>query len=88
MSKTKQISVTLPEDLIETIRSAVERGEARSVSAFIASRLAPGMMMDSLFSEWDAERGAPGPEDRAWARQELDRVFTEQDERNHTHNAA
>lgn len=77
MSKTRQISITLPEDLIETIRAAVERGEARSVSSYIASRLAPGMIMDALFAEWDADRGAPLAEVGAWAEHELDRVFSE-----------
>ncbi|MBP2352128.1 hypothetical protein JOF29_003211 [Kribbella aluminosa] len=78
MSKTRQISITLPEDLIETIKAAVDRGEARSVSSYIASRLAPGVVMDTLFAEWDADRGAPAAEDRAWADQELERVFAEQ----------
>jgi hypothetical protein len=78
MSKTRQISITLPEDLIDTIRAAVERGEARSVSAYIASKLAPGVIMDALFAEWDAERGAPSAEVRTWAERELDRAFAEQ----------
>jgi Arc/MetJ-type ribon-helix-helix transcriptional regulator len=78
MSKTRQISITLPEDLIETIKAAVERGEARSVSSYIASRLAPGVIMDALFAEWDAERGAPDAEVGAWADRELDRAFAEQ----------
>lgn len=78
MSKTRQISVTLPEGLIETIKDAVERGEERSVSAYIARRLAPGAAMDALFSEWDAERGAPSADDVDWARRELDRALGEQ----------
>jgi Arc/MetJ-type ribon-helix-helix transcriptional regulator len=88
MSKTRQISITLPEDLIETIRAAVERGEARSVSSYIASRLAPGVIMDALFAEWDAERGAPSEEIGAWAEQELDRAFAEQAMRNRGGSAA
>ncbi len=78
MSKTRQISITLPEDLIETIKAAVGRGEARSVSSFIASRLEPGMIMDALFAEWDADRGRPAAEMTAWAHAELDRAFAEQ----------
>jgi len=78
MSKTRQISITLPEDLIETIKAAVGRGEARSVSSYIASRLEPGMIMDALFAEWDADRGAPSAEVSAWAERELDRAFAEQ----------
>lgn len=81
MSKTRQISITLPEDLIETIRAAVDRGEARSVSSYIASRLAPGVVMDALFAEWDADRGSPTAEDSVWADQELDRAFAEQKKR-------
>lgn len=77
MSKTRQISVTLPEDLIEAIKQAVGRGEERSVSAYIARRLAPGAAMDALFSEWDAERGAPGPDDVDWAERELSRTLGE-----------
>ncbi|MFD7160681.1 hypothetical protein ACFV9C_39275 [Kribbella sp. NPDC059898] len=78
MSKTRQISITLPEDLIDTIKSAVERGEARSVSSYIASRLAPGVVMDALFAEWNADRGAPTTDDESWAERELDRAFGEQ----------
>jgi hypothetical protein len=78
MSKTRQISITLPEDLIETIKAAVERGEARSVSSYIAARLEPGMIMDALFAEWDADRGASSAEVSTWAEGELDRVFGEQ----------
>jgi len=78
MSKTRQISITLPEDLIERIKAAVDRGEARSVSSYIASRLAPGVIMDALFAEWNADRGAPSPEVSAWSERELDRAFAEQ----------
>jgi hypothetical protein len=78
MSKTRQISITLPEELIDTIRAAVERGEARSVSAYIAGKLAPGLVMDALFAEWDAERGAPSAAVGKWADRELDRAFAEQ----------
>ncbi|HEV8559775.1 MAG TPA: hypothetical protein VGR06_25835 [Actinophytocola sp.] len=88
MSKTRQISITLPEDLIDTIKAAVERGEARSVSSYIASRLAPGVIMDALFAEWDAERGAPGKEVEEWAERELDRAFAEQARLNRGGNAA
>lgn len=35
--------MTLPEHLIDTIKAAVDRGEARSVSAYIATRLASGV---------------------------------------------
>lgn len=75
MSKTRQISVTLPEDLIAVIKRAVEQGEERSVSAYIARRLTPGAAMDALFSEWDAERGAPSAEDVDWADRELNRTL-------------
>lgn len=78
MSKTRQISITLPESLIETIKAAVEQGEERSVSAYIARRLAPGAAMDALFAEWDADRGAPSPDDLQWAAGELDRALGQQ----------
>ncbi|WP_344215279.1 hypothetical protein [Kribbella sancticallisti] len=78
MSRTRQISITLPEDLIDRIEAAVERGEAQSVSSYIASHLAPRIAMDVLFAEWKADRGATTKSDRAWAEQELDRAFAEQ----------
>ena len=78
MSRTRQISITLPEDLIATIKAAVDRGEARSVSSYIAARLEPGMIMDALFAEWDSDRGRPAAEVTAWADDELDRAFAEQ----------
>ncbi len=71
MSRTRQISVTLPEDLIAVIKRAVEQGEERSVSAYIARRLTPGASMDALFSE----RGAPSADDVDWADRELNRVL-------------
>jgi len=88
MSKTRQISITLPEDLIDTIKAAVDRGEARSVSSYIASRLAPGVIMDALFAEWNAERGTPPPDVSAWANQELDRSFAEQAAQHRDNSAA
>jgi hypothetical protein len=36
------------------------------------------MIMDVLFAEWDADRGAPSSDVSAWAAQELDRAFAEQ----------
>jgi hypothetical protein len=88
MSKTRQISITLPEDLIEAIKSAVAHGEARSVSSYIASRLAPGIAIDALFAEWDQDRGAPTAQTRAWAETELDRAFGEQKSHQGAHGAA
>jgi hypothetical protein len=88
MSKTRQISITLPSDLIETIKAAVARGEARSVSSYIASRLEPGMIMDALFDEWDADRGTPPADVRAWAEQEIDRALAEQAAHNRDAGAA
>jgi hypothetical protein len=75
MSRTRQVSITLPEALIETIKAAVARGEARSFSSYIAARLEPGVIMDALFAEWDADRGAPSADVQAWAEAELDRAF-------------
>jgi hypothetical protein len=48
------------------------------VSAYISSKLAPGVIMNALFAEWDAERGTPSAESAKWAEQELDRAFAEQ----------
>lgn len=78
MSGTRQISITLPADLIDSIKAAVADGEARSVSSYIADRLKPGMIMDALFAEWDADRGAPPDQVRDWAESELDRAFGDQ----------
>jgi Arc/MetJ-type ribon-helix-helix transcriptional regulator len=72
------ISITLPDTLVEAIKAAVARGEARSVSSYIASRLAPGMIMDALYAEWDADRGAPTAQDTEWAGREFDRALNEQ----------
>jgi hypothetical protein len=36
------------------------------------------MIMDTLFAEWDADRGRPAAEVTGWAESELDRVFAEQ----------
>ena len=80
MSKTRQISISLPEDLIETIQASVASGEARSVSAYITERLRPGSIIDSLFAEWDAESGPVPAAESRWAESELDRAFGEAQE--------
>jgi hypothetical protein len=49
-----------------------------TVRAYIASKLAPGVIMDALIAEWDAERGRPPAEVGKWAESELDRAFAEQ----------
>jgi len=69
----------------DAVSGKLDRGEARSVSSYIASRLEPGMIMDALFAEWDADRGAPSAEVSAWAGRELDRALAEQ--RAHDHDA-
>ena len=43
--------------------------------------LRPVAIIEALFAQWDAERGAPDEEDRAWAERELDRAFAEQAKR-------
>lgn len=58
MSKLRRISITLPEDLIETIKADVDRGEARSVSSYIASHLERGMIMDGTAQSVSPNSGA------------------------------
>ena len=71
---TIKIAVSLPDELVATARAAVAAGQAASVSAFIARTISEhGRHADlaSLLAEMAAERGAPTPADRAWARQAL-----------------
>jgi Arc/MetJ-type ribon-helix-helix transcriptional regulator len=57
-----KIAVSLPEELVERARSAVKRGRAPSVSAYVATALAEKGMLDDLAEMLDemlAQTGGP-----------------------------
>jgi Arc/MetJ-type ribon-helix-helix transcriptional regulator len=71
---TVKITVSLPDELVEHARVAVEQERAASVSAYVAEALRAyesRYTLDTFLDEMDAELGAPGPEAEAWARSVL-----------------
>ena len=71
---TTKIAVSLPDELVAAARAAVARGEATSVSAWIAEAMMQRNRTTGLadfLAAWDAEHGTPGPADDAWARDQL-----------------
>lgn len=75
MTKAK-IAVSLPPSLVRAARSAVRRGRAESVSAYVAEALADKVLLDDLAGMLDqmlAETGGPlTPAERKAADQILD----------------
>lgn len=74
MSMTTKIAISLPDELVEDARAAVRAGRATSVSAYIAETMRRHGRKEALrevLDDWFLEFGAPTPEERAWARQQL-----------------
>jgi antitoxin ParD1/3/4 len=72
---TKKIAVSLPDHLVTEAREAVDRGDAASVSAYVAAAMQSYARRDSLaglLDDLDAEFGEPDPEVTSWARLALD----------------
>ena len=62
MTAKAKIAVTLPADLVESARSAVQAGRASSVSAYVAGALEQRVKLDELdvlLAEMLAETGGP-----------------------------
>jgi len=77
---TTRITVSLPDQLVEQVKRAVEHGLAPSVSAYVAEALqdkVPPVGLKALLRQWDEELGPPSAEDREWARAELARADAE-----------
>lgn len=73
---TTRNAADLADELIEAARDAVRAGQASSVSAYLAALeepSAPESLADVL-ADMDAEYGPVNDEDRAWARQVIDRM--------------
>lgn len=67
---TRKIAVSLPDELVDSARRAVDEGRASSVSAFVADALARRVRQDSLttlLDDLDRELCAPSAMDYAWA---------------------
>lgn len=70
----KRITVSVPDDLVDEARRAVERGEAASVSGYVTAALrdyGQGETLRELLDRWDRELG-PVPSEIA---AEVDREF-------------
>lgn len=67
---TRKIAVSLPDEQVDSIRRAVERGRAVSVSGFISAAVARAEREDSLaqlLDDLDRELGEVSADDLAWA---------------------
>lgn len=70
----EKIAVSLPSHLVEAARSAVRRGRAGSVSAYVADAMKLKAQGDSLaeaLDDLDRDLGPPTAEEEAWARSVL-----------------
>ncbi len=62
MTRTEKIAVSLPKPIAERARRAVRRGQAASVSAYVAAALEEKVKLDdlsTLLDEMLAESGGP-----------------------------
>lgn len=67
-------TVSVPEETWGLVDAAVERGEAASVSAFVADALASAtetLTLREFLDEWFAEIGPPTAAEMAWADETL-----------------
>lgn len=67
--------MSLPDELVEQARRAVELGLAESVSAYVAEALWQSggrRSLKQVLEEWDQEFGPPTAEELAWADRVLD----------------
>jgi Arc/MetJ-type ribon-helix-helix transcriptional regulator len=74
---TTKITVSLPDELVAQARRAVERGQAPSVSAYVAGAMRRAQLSESLdevLDSWDAELGPPDRRARKWAEGQLRRL--------------
>lgn len=76
MTKVAKITISLPPEQAEQARAAVARGEAASVSSYVAAALAAAAppsapdgedTLADLVADMIAEDGVPSPEAYAWA---------------------
>lgn len=71
---TTKIAVSLPDELVEQARAAVDGGRAASVSAYVAEAMARHGREETLrevLDDYFAEFGQPTQEERSWAREVL-----------------
>ena len=69
-----KVAISVPEDLIEDAKRAVEAGLVPSVSAYVAAALTNyrhRQTLRELLDDIQAEIGQPTPQERVWAKQEL-----------------
>ena len=68
----RRVTITVPDETLERVQVAVERGGASSVSAYFADLAARQSREEDLLEpihDLDAELGAPSEADVEWARQ-------------------
>jgi hypothetical protein len=68
----RRVTITVPDETLERVHGAVERGGASSVSAYFADLAAQQSREEDLLElidRLDAELGAPSEADVEWARQ-------------------
>jgi Arc/MetJ-type ribon-helix-helix transcriptional regulator len=88
---TRKVSLTLPEELLVRAENAVAKGQARSVSAYIATVAGSGETRTTIaetLARWNAEYGEGTPQERADAEQRARAFFDRTDARLRGHGAA
>ncbi|MGV9336660.1 hypothetical protein [Nocardia sp. NPDC003726] len=80
----RKVSLTLPEELVTRAENAVKAGQARSVSAYIATAAGSGEVRATtaeVLARWSAEHGEGTVEERAAAEQRVRALFARADAR-------
>lgn len=71
---TTKITVSLPDEQVQAVKSAVAQGRAASVSALVSAALAEELKredLSALIADLIAEHGSPSEADYEWARNAL-----------------
>ena len=88
---TRKVSLTLPEELLARAENAVARGEARSVSAYIADAAGSGETRAGtaeVIARWRSIHGEPTAEQLDDAENRARALFDRADRRLRSHGAA
>jgi Arc/MetJ-type ribon-helix-helix transcriptional regulator len=75
MAKTVKVTVTMPIEDVERLKTLDAAGAIESVSGYVAQAVHDRLDRQAWLQRWRARVGDPHPEATAWADEVIDRHF-------------
>lgn len=75
MAKTVKVTVSMPVDDVERLKTLDAAGAIESVSGYVAQAVHDRLDRQAWLERWRARVGNPHPEASAWADEVIDRHF-------------